>query len=149
MCVRFYPCMRDISLAPWAGTSSMSPSRQTSLPFMQFVQNHLDELGVKRGVNWSCLRFILTHVRFGGHITDNLDKHLNPHVVLREHVRLQVPFLQGFILYPKPRMCWISGATLRPCCWSTHQYWCDIGATSYFSDFSQQTVHVRQLLVHF
>lgn len=26
---------------------------------VQFVQNHLDELDSKRGVNWSCLRYML------------------------------------------------------------------------------------------
>lgn len=26
---------------------------------MQFVQNHLDDLDSKRGVNWNCLRYML------------------------------------------------------------------------------------------
>nr|XP_043900355.1 dynein axonemal heavy chain 8 isoform X2 [Solea senegalensis] len=41
---------------------------------MLFVQNHLDELDSKRGVNWSCLRYMLGEVLYGGRVTDDLDK---------------------------------------------------------------------------
>ncbi|KAL6445584.1 hypothetical protein ACFW04_000844 [Cataglyphis niger] len=62
-----------------------------------FINNHLNDYDLKRGINWQIVRYMIGEVQYGGRVTDDYDKRL-----LNTFAKvwfLDALFTEGFVFY--------------------------------------------------